>query len=829
MDSCRQPVSGFPRQRLLTLAIESVFVGFLLSPVLVPGIAMASDNSAVIEKVFAIGPGKLSDVLAQFAATANVPLSFDPAPLAHIDSAGLQGSFTVSNGFKTLLAGTGFTVNDQGDNTFSLRKIPQQSVVSQERALPQLTVQAARDTVTEGNPSYTVGAMRTATKMELSMRETPQSVTVVTRQRIDDQGLESLSDALKQATGVKVQEAEVHGTNFQIRGFTLDTMQIDGMPVTLLGSDSNPSIDLAIYDRIEILRGAAGLLQGAASPGGTINVVRKMPAKEFSAQGAVRAGSWRNYRADIDVSTPVNTDGTLRTRFVAAVEDRHSFIDFVKERKDILYGVVQYDVTSALTATVGVDYQHTRGVPQGTGIVFYNDGGDLGLPRNTYLGARWNRRTTDTTNLFGDLAWQLGGGWTAKLASSYQWYNADKVFLSASGSGVDRSTGMGPVLNYASASGTNNTQAGLDASLAGPFTLFGKTHELVVGANARRGNNGSGSVPLRGYSGIKPDVWHWDPTSLPPPVIGAFNSTTQTVAKQTGIYATTRLKVAEPLTLMLGARASWWDYDSKTTNVTTGKVTPTAYRVSRQITPYAGIVFDLNDRFSLYASYTDVFQPQNAIDRNGQLLDPVIGANYEAGIKGEFMDGRLNTSLAVFRIDQTNLAQTDVNGPRPCPYNTDDYCSIAEGKVRSEGVELDVSGELAPGWQLSAGHTFNTTKYLKDRTREGLPFNSRTPKHMTKFFTSYRLPGALNKFTLGGGFTWQSEFIYEYGPTRITQGAYAVADAMLRYDITPKLSATLNVANLLDKRYYRYISHERAYNYYGEPRNVMLTLRARFD
>jgi outer membrane receptor for ferric coprogen and ferric-rhodotorulic acid len=516
---------------------------------------------------------------------------------------------------------------------------------------------------------------------------------------------------------------------------------------------------------------------------------------------------------------------------VAAFEDSDSFVDFVRDRKELAYGVVQYDITPALTATAGVDYQHTNGVPQGTGVVFYKDGGDIGLPRSTYLGVDWNRRTTRTTNLFGDLTWQLGSGWRTKLAASYQWYGDDKVFLSASGSGVDRVTGLGPLLNYASASDNDNTQAGADMYASGPFNLFGRQHELVIGANIRSSNSISRSVALTGYDSVMPNVTNWDPTSLPAPVIGDYTSQSQIKTQQSGIYSTARLKLADPLTLMLGARVSWWKYDSINTNLTNGTVTSSGYNVAQQVTPYVGLVYELNDQFSVYASYTDIFQPQNAIDRYGKLLDPIVGANYEAGIKGEFMDGRLNASLAIFRIDQTNRAQTDLDGPKPCPYTTSDYCSIAEGKVRSEGIEIDVSGEIAPGWQLYAGHTFNTTKYVQDRANEGKQFNTRTPKHMTKLFTSYRLPGNLSQFTVGGGFTWQTEF--EYSNTartiNIRQGAYAVASAMVRYDITPSVSATLNIGNLFDKSYYRRIAHERAYNYYGEPRSVMLSLRARFD
>jgi outer membrane receptor for ferric coprogen and ferric-rhodotorulic acid len=314
MDARCQSVRYWPKEKLLTVLISGLFASAMSLPVVFPGKVYAADTTISNQKAYTIGAGKLSDVLAQFAVAANVLLSFNPALLADRESAGLQGNYTVAGGFAQLLNGTGYTVEDRGENSYALRKIPQQGVLGDERALPTLTVQGSREASTEGTGSYTTGAMRAATKMALSIRETPQSVSVITRQRLDDQGINTLDDALKQATGVTVLEAEVQGTSFQIRGFTMDTMQIDGMPVSMLTSTSTPGVDLAIYDRVEILRGAAGILQGAGNPGGTLNIARKMPTRDFSAKAYAHAGSWNNFRTEADISTPLNEDGSLRTR-----------------------------------------------------------------------------------------------------------------------------------------------------------------------------------------------------------------------------------------------------------------------------------------------------------------------------------------------------------------------------------------------------------------------------------------------------------------------------------------------------------------------------------
>ncbi|MBY6310574.1 TonB-dependent siderophore receptor [Alcaligenes faecalis] len=792
--------------------------------------AQTINRASAQQQNYRIPAGPLSTALARFASASGVLVAGAGELAKDRNSPGVSGTLSPQAALDALLAGTGLTAVASSDGSYHLRQVPE-APAGDVTQLSTVTVRGQLDPRTEGTGSYTNASASSATRMNLSARETPQSVSVITRQRLDDQGLLTLNDALKQATGVKVQEGEVLGTTYQIRGFSLDTAQLDGVPVSLGAGGSEAAADMAIYDRVEVVRGAAGLLQGAGNPGGTLNLVRKQPTREFAASGSAMVGSWNSYRVEADVSSPLNHSGDLRGRVVAVHDDRDSFVDHVKERKEVLYGVLQYDFTPSITATVGVDHQRTKGTPNGTGVVFFDDGGDLELPRSTYLGADWNHRATRSTTVFGDLTWEMDNGWQTKLSANRQHYDVDTVFLSASGAGVDRNTHLGPLLNYAKASSLNRTQTSVDLYASGPFSLLGRKHELVVGANMRRNPTETDQVPLREYASIRPDVFNWDPTSLPPPNIGPYESRTATTTKQSGIYTAARLSLADPLTLIVGGRWSWWDYSSDSTNLLTGANTASSsYKVSGEFTPYAGLIFDLNDNYSLYASYTDVFRPQNAIDRNGSLLKPIVGANYEAGIKGEFQDGRVQASLAAFRIEETNRAQTDLDGPKPCPYTTSDYCSIAAGKVRSEGIEAELTGELAPGWNLTAGYTYNTTKYVKDAANQGKPFNTRTPEHMFKLFTSYRLPGSLRQWTVGGGFTWQTKFLYENtaGTIRIEQNPYAVADLMVRYDFTPKVSATLNVNNVFDKHYYRYIAHERAYNYYGDPRNVMLTLRAQY-
>ncbi|MBE8590367.1 TonB-dependent receptor, partial [Pseudomonas sp. MAFF 301449] len=297
----------------------------------------------------------------------------------------------------------------------------------------------------------------------------------------------------------------------------------------------------------------------------------------------------------------------------------------------------------------------------------------------------------------------------------------------------------------------------------------------------------------------------------------------KTVTEQEGTYATLRISLTDPLTAIVGARVSWWKYDQPTNP-------SAANSINREITPYAALIYDLNQNFSLYTSYTDIFQPQTETDSSGSPLKPVIGESYEAGIKGEFYGGRLNTSVSVFRINQTGKAMDDVSSPDPClPLYTSGYCQVAGGKSRSDGIELEVSGEVLPDLQLSAGYTYTTTKYLKDTVANtGNVIRSTDPKSLFKLFTAYRLPGELSAWKVGGGVRAQSDIYSQSGTAKASQSGYAVYDAMIEYRFDKNYSLQLNGYNLFDKNYYKKIGTAATSYYYGDPRNVAITLRGAF-
>ncbi|KAF1051394.1 MAG: Fe(3+)-pyochelin receptor [Stenotrophomonas maltophilia] len=254
-------------------------------------------------------------------------------------------------------------------------------------------------------------------------------------------------------------------------------------------------------------------------------------------------------------------------------------------------------------------------------------------------------------------------------------------------------------------------------------------------------------------------------------------------------------------------------------------------KVTRHVTKYAGLVYDLDEHHSVYASYTDIFKPQNYYDTSGAQIAPITGKGYELGIKGEYFEGALNASAAVFQIDQENRAKA-ITDQSLCPTYPTSSCYEAAGKVRSKGLELELQGRLTPDWELAAGYTFTEAKYVKDATKanEGRLFDTDIPRHQFKLATTYTLPGELHRWRIGSSLYHQNR-IYNKGTTYlIEQDGYTLVDFMLGFKPTEHIDARLNLNNAFDKKYYSTLSSSVTVpsNVYGDPRNLMLSVKYSF-
>lgn len=817
-----------PRRTPLALAVQrptlhkNLLTSVLLTATLL-GSSMA--NAAPVKVNIAVQP--LSSALTELGLQTNLQILYSPDQVAGIKSRAVSGSLEPSEALAAMLKDSGISFQINGSSVTLVSGAADSTL-----QLGATTISGqALGLTTEDSGSYTTGATTTATKLPLTIRETPQSVTVVTRQQMDDRGEKNIGDVLRNTPGISVQQYDSDRTEYSTRGFAITNFQYDGVNNVYDGvyDEGATHVDMATYDRVEIIKGATGLMTGSGDPSATVNLVRKKPTKEFKASITGTAGSWDNYRTEGDISGPLNDSGSVRGRFVGAYQDKNSYIDHYTQKKDVYYGILEADLSEDTLLTLGIDKQSVtpRGSSWTGNPVYFSDGGRTDFPRSFNPGADWSRRDFDSVTYFTSLEQALANDWKLKVSLNEKISDHDTQLASASGGNPDRATGEGMFLYWGRWEG-HRVQDSADINLSGPFTLGGREHELVAGFMASHSRQTGATFDTSAFSLVPGSIYDWN-SHLPKqdfPKNGKYERT----QSQNGIYLATRLRPTDDLSVILGSRLSTFKYNEDYSyNAGTGMSdTHASYKEHGVVTPYAGVVYDLNDTYSLYGSYTNIYQPQIYKDADGKTLAPVEGNAYETGLKAAYLDGRLNASLAFFRIEQDNFAESIGTNPV-----TNEGIYKAIDGATTNGVELELAGELQEGWNLSAGYTYARTRDQDEQRIYGYPLSTTKPEHVFRTFTTYRLPGVLNKVTVGGGVSWQSAFygkIYSAPAgdyTRIKQGGYSLVDLMTKYEYDEHLSFTVNANNVFDKKYLTGLGNFDT-TFYGEPRNLQLTAKYNF-
>lgn len=761
---------------------------------------------------FDIGGGPLGEVLGRYAQAAGAPIALSSQQVQGLVSPGVHGRFSVAEGFAQVLKGSGLMARATADG-FELVVVPSNGSALELGATSVTANQLG--TITEDSGSYTPGTIATATRLVLTPRETPQSISVITRQHMDDFALNGIDDVMRHTPGITVSAYDSDRSNYYARGFGIQNFQYDGIPSTRSApySAGHTLSDTAIYDRVEILKGATGLLTGAGGPGGTINLIRKKPTAEFKASLELGAGSWDNYRSEVDVSGPLTDFGNVRGRAVAAYQDKKSFLDHYQRKTSVYYGILEFDLDPDTLLTVGADYQDSD--PRGSGWsgstpIYDSNGNRISMSRSFNNGARWSRWEQYTRTVFATLEHSFANGWVAKAQLNHQ-INGYHAPLGSVQGRPNANSGRTSV--YANKYTGETVTDSVDAYVSGHFELFGREHELVIGTAASRAHWKGKDYYSPTYFNNSYDFATWDGDAIEPLWNEAGYITDQTTWQTAG-YLASRWQLRDDLHLLLGTRLANY------------KVTGTSdTRETGRLVPYAGLVWDLDDNLSLYASYTDIFLPQTDYrDSDNKMLEPDEGKNYELGIKGEFYDGRLNASLAYFEVHEENRPEEDseYNAAPTNPALGYAYRGIT---AKTRGVEAELSGELAPGWQVQGGYTH---KIVRDE--HGTKVSTWEPQDQFSVFSSYRLGGALEPLTLGGGARWQGQSWQVLSnrakgtQEKFAQSPFWVVDLMARYRFNEHLSATLNMNNVLDQKYYTNVGFYNSVSY-GDPRNVMVTTR----
>ena len=668
--------------------------------------------------------------------------------------------------------------------------------------LPATQIDGSTDLVDVPSVGYQSNPASSTTRLGLTDRETPQAVTTITRQALDDFKITGIKDALHSAPSVTVEQTETDRTEFTSRGFDINTFQYDGVGMPFVGTVLVGDQDLAEFEQIDVLHGANGLMSGAGNPSATVNFVRKRPTETFQAQVDTSVSSWDGRRVDVDVAGPLTPTGNVRGRFIYSHDKGNSWMDRYSHERNVAAGLLAFDLSDADTVTVGFSQHNSdsNGSTWGNLPLVDNDGNAIHYgSRSSSIGQDWTYWNLHTQRAFTELKHDFGNGWNATVTATGIIEKQDTNMLYVAGvSGDDTSV-------FAANTKSEAHQLLGDAKVSGPFSLFGREHELTLGAAYGRTHQ-----KAREYDAV--EGGYYDASfsdvlagNLPRPSF-LFTSDTNTQNfsdTQKSLYAGARFSLADDLHWIAGARMI--SLDGSGDNYGSDYYT----RAHGKVTPYTGLVYDLDEQWSVYGSWTKIYSAQYNLGTDGKLLAPLEGKSMEAGVKGSLLDHRLNVTAAAFKTEQQNVAESAGFVDGRFVYDPMDY--------KSHGVELQASGEALPGLDLLGGYTYVTID-----NDDGDKARKYVPTHSVRGMLTYRLP-SLPQAKIGTRVSWQSAVENDTN-SAIRQNAYALLDFMASYDIDSNWSTSVNLNNVTDRKYLLSLYNSATTASYGAPRNVVASV-----
>lgn len=651
-----------------------------------------------------------------------------------------------------------------------------------------------------------------ATGLSLDVKDTPQSISIVDRALMDDFGTNNLNDALKLATGISVEEWETNRTNYTARGFDIKNTQVDGVGMPNNWGIVTGAMDAAGYEKLEVIRGANGLLTGVGNASGTINYVRKRPTNTEQGKVTFTRGSFDASRAEIDYSTPFTEDAEWAGRVVAVRDTEDSYLRGLHNDRQYLYGVIDGQLTENSTLTAGYSYQNvdTKGNMWGALVLAYNDGTQAEFDRSVSPTQDWTYWDTNTATAFVEYSYHLAENWDAKLTYNYRnTADDDQLFYVFSGAdGIDKATGLG-LYGWPGKYQDEEAAHLLDGIITGGFELFGLDQELILGVSAARSDMAmyyfstpenspaSGPLPPFPYPG----------NAVPEPIWNAKTQTEDSSQTLDRAYGALKLSATEDLTAVIGFNYARYHRDG----MSSGK---DFNQTEQKFSPYAGLTYDFNSHLLGYVSYSDIYQPQDYTDINKNYLDPAKGVNYELGLKADWLDKRLLTTLAVFAADQKNLGIYAGTG-------SDSRSYYVGQDVNSKGVEAEVTGNIGEFTSLVLGLT--KLELEDEQGAETYPWVARETVNLA---VSTGLP-QYTAIAFGVSAKWQSGTAKVDDTVGMTlhQESYATINLFASWDITESAQLKFNVNNITNEKYLTSL-----YNvgYYAAPLNVSGSLSVSF-
>lgn len=650
---------------------------------------------------------------------------------------------------------------------------------------------------------YRATRSASATRTDTAIHETPQSISVVPRQVVEDIGATRLEDALDYAGGVE--RGNNFGgqglTEFLVRGFSTQEFYRNGFAVNR-GYPNMP--DASTIERLEVLRGPASMLYGRGDPGGTFNIVSKQPqadrktilGSQFNIQG-LRRGT-----LDTTGALDENAEFTYRLNLVAEGSD--SFRDHVESERYNVAPVLRWQLSDRTAVILEGDYLHNRH-PMDRGVTRYaTQAGQL--PRDRFLGeedAGKLRNENATTQL--RLEHQLNDDWAIRGGVQYLDGSLDGGAVENNGLAADgRTIGR----NYSERT-LEWDDIAFQTNVEGHFTTAGFAHTLLAGFEyddfnytsfIRRSSGSVSAFPLDLYAPVY---------GQPLPALTRTTTHDDENLKSYALYLQDQVELTDRLKAQVGARLERFEQQYTNYLSTSGSWE----QAHNAVSPRFGLVYDLTDSLAVYANTARSFKPNRGADRSSQAFDPEKGIAYETGIKYDVPEHDLSITAALFHITKENVLTSDP---------LDSNYQIAAGEVRSRGFDLSLAGNITPQWRVIGGYAYVDAEVTKSTTST-MPTGSRlanVPKHSVNLLNTYEFDsGLLSGLGVGVGLKYVGDRKGSTSSTAFDMSSYTVVDLLAYYPLTDRIRLNLNLDNVFNEEY-----DERAWGsiwaYPGAPRTL---------
>lgn len=776
----------------LHLAIQGILLASALTVSAAPH-AESNNAYASVKRSYHIGGGSLSQALRQFATNSGLLFSAEAKLTDGKTTTGLEGEYTVEEGFKKLLAGSGLTYSFTGQDSVAIKVADSASDAA--TTLP--TVKVIGDAlINENDPfnkDYNKSNATTATKTNKSLMETPHSIQVIPRQVIEDRKITTIEEFTDNVSGVQRFNWENGMSQYIIRGFYESS---DRLYNGFREFNNSAPTDVSNIERVEVLKGPSAMLYGGGlQNSGVVNMVTKKPLDYAYNHADFTAGSYDFYRARIDSAGALTDDKSLQYRVNLSYKNANSFRDFISDENyfiapNLLWKISEKDTVDFRFEYNKFNYAYDPGFFVDNFNSVYKN---LPISRNLSEPNQFNEGSTyrisyDYQHQFND-DWKFRQGF---MTSQYEIaFGANKLsYASPNSDGVTlaRSSSQGP---------QTTASYDLQNELYGKFQTWGIKHDFLFGIELFRG-----SYKSPRYISAEYVNQNFNPFN---PVYGNDSKNITGInawdngIDNAGIYVQDLLDITDKLKLTFGGRYdffSTWNYYGPLDAPMPGQQV-----FDNEFSPRVGLLYELANSTSIYANWGNSFYPNGyGRDKNNQKFKPTESEQFEVGMKNQFFDGRLTSTIAGYVITKKNnltrdLSIIDETGSFPF--------SIAVGEQQSRGFEWDLAGEPLPGWRMIATYAYTNTEVTKDNNPDILGNRLYSvPLNSTSFWSSYEIQSGLLKGLTGGvGVYYNSERYADLNNT-VKLDDYVRLDAMVSYPVTKQVKLALNLKNLNDERYF---------------------------